>query len=55
MKNYVKKHVHNEKMLMNIKWKGWDIRFCVCKSKIKGYAILPLFNMYRRKENSSKY
>ena len=25
--NYVKKHVHNGKMLMNIKRKGWDTRF----------------------------
>ena len=49
------KHVHNGKMLMNIKRKGWDTRFCVCKSKIKSYVILPLFNMYRRKGNSSKH
>ena len=28
MKNHVKKHVHNEKMLMNTQWKGWDTRFC---------------------------
>lgn len=48
--NYVKKHVHNEKMLMNIKRKGWDTRFCVCKSKIKSYVILPCLTCTEERE-----
>ena len=40
MKNYVKKHVHNEKMLMNIKWKGWDITIVCAKVRLKSNLCL---------------
>lgn len=49
-----KKHVHNGKILVNIKRKGLDKKSCVCEGKTIKYVILSVYQHVEKEGNPSK-
>lgn len=50
-----KKHVHNGKILINIKRKGLDTKSCVCKGKTVKYVnLISVYQHVEKEGNPSK-